>query len=113
MHYLTQLDKVMKNHENMINETEIEHAENHFNECLSSLHESLLQKSNYYGQKSIKKTIFILNNFNLVQLRLKGHYFQMGNDQFQTEPLIESYLSSFDGILSRLGFVDHPVGDVC
>ena len=92
----------MKNHKNMINETEIEHAENHFNECLSSLHESLLQKSNYYGQKSIKKTIFILNNFNLVQLRLKGHYFQMGNDQFQTEPLIESYLSSFDGILSRV-----------
>ena len=103
----------MKNHENMINETEIEHAENHFNECLASLHESLLQKSNHYGQKSIKKTIFILNNFNLVQLRLEGHYFQMGNDQFQTEPLIESYLSSFDGILSRLGFEDHPVGDVC
>ena len=28
----------------------------------------------------------------------------MENDQFQTEPLIESYLSSFDGILSSLGF---------
>ena len=94
----------MKNHKNIINETEIEQAENHFNECLSSLHESLLQRSNYYGQKSIKRTIFILNNFNLVQLRLKGHYFQMENDQFQTEPLIQSYLSSFDAILSSLGF---------
>ena len=94
----------MKTHKNMLSDTKTDQAENHFNECLSILHESLIQKSNYFGQKSIKKTIFLLNNFNLVQQRLEGHYFRSENDLFQTGPLVESYLSLYDEILSRLGF---------
>ena len=94
----------MKTHKNMLSDTKSDQAENHFNECLSILHESLILKSNYFGQKSIKKTIFLLNNFNLVQQRLEGHFFQMENDLFQTGPLVESYLSLYDEILSRFGF---------
>ena len=94
----------MKTHRNMLSDTRFEQTENHFIECLTILHESLLHKANYYGQKNIKKTIFLLNNFNLVQQRLKEHYFQIKGDLFETEPLVEAYLSLYDDILPRPGF---------